>query len=1245
MALTLVNQYPSSTMANGYAFAGPQSLALGNATGNLLIAFAAWDVTTASGATAPVPASSIADSSGNWWRLIGDSGNGDASCRVVVWVCANAMNVPATTGWWSFALQGYATSAVWGVTEFSGLPSGYAPLVDFSVPTTGTGASMTLSAQASQSDYCFAIGAAGSTITQINPSGAWSTAMTGVAGSGNPDPVQAGCVYQTAGAGTVSATWSWVSTVPFAGVLIGLSAASAPPVIANPDYPVVKVEAAFGSAAGDPTHGTLDMAWTDITQRAMTKDGTAGITVSRGRQYELGQPEAGTLAIALNNIDGAFNPLNTGSPYYSLALNQNMSFESGITPWSANPLTGALSAQQSSAFAFSGTYSMLVTPTNTGFSAVASEPVIPVNQNNPQTASAWFYSPGGWPAGGKIQVTWLTAGHVTISTVSSSVVALPAGAWTQVSATFNPPVGTAYAQLTLSLAGSPTSANVYYVDEAALTLGVVSVATHLVRLSTPVRVSAFWQGRRYPVGMGYVERWPQDWPDLTQWGFSNLIATDQVGVASATNLPSAVQGEILADNPYICFPFDEQYSTSTNTLNGVVLTAASANGLLAVNSSRTVQKTAVYKDGEVPVSTGQSLTFLGDAGTGMGCTAYSAISITGNRGPGALYGYDLGMPAVSTLGEDATIEVWSTVPSVANGPSQYNFTLLQAVSQPAISKPKALLNISPGTTAVLGWQLPATTGAPVWFAGMAENVALTTAGTMSFGALYRLSLTFSNGNLLFYVNTTSVNVGAFTNRYPLTGLEFGNFHFPFDYTPPVSPSWNFSMAYASVYPYAVPAWRQTAHYTAGSTGFSGDTIMQRFGRYVAWGYAAVLPAGPGAVPDAFKLGPAYSTAQSPLASALNADALSSNAVWYATGNGNLVVASRPSIYNQPVSVTFGDNPVGPLNANPFFRQQVAGWASSAGATVTAVTSPVLGESAYALALTPDGVTASPRAYALSASSGGVSNQIAAVPGTMYSFSLYCACPATWASGVIAAVDWYTAGNAFISTSASGVTPVNGQWQSVVAVGTAPSTAAYGIWYLQGSGTPPSSTVFYIAHAVVSMTDDSVPFLPLTGFDYDNTYVSNTTQATLRQGPSTLIAPIEKNFTSIIKYGSRGPLSQDVNGTSFQDAFDRADWSLSKYAEPSMRARTLQVNCAANPLVFTTVLSSDLQSIGQVMRAPIGGAPWNTYNLTVITEKVEHSIGPSMWTTSYQLSPYVPENAVLQTDTAGSSVLGSNSLAW
>jgi len=789
---------------------------------------------------------------------------------------------------------------------------------------------VTMSAVTGSADWCFAVAAVGNASASAASSpGGWTTLAAGAqAASVSADAVagiSAVCAWTTAGsAGTsLSPSWAFTAAGQRAGVLMGISQASNAPSSANASFPVVKVEAAFGALPGDPSQAVADAAWTDLTSRAIAKDGVAGITASRGRQYELADPEAGVLSVLLNNVDGALNPANAASPY----------------------------------------------------------------------------------------------------------------------------------------------------------------APNVV-LGTPVRVSAYWEGRRYPVGSGYVERWPQDWPDLPQWGFSPMVATDQVGAASSANVPSAVQGEILADGPYLCLPFNDQYTTSTNTVNGVVNTPATAcDGLLAINTSRVNQQAATYIDGTQPVTTGQSLSFMGDSGTGMGVSTYEAVDTSKARGAGAAYGPDYGLPSITST-EGISAEFWFTMPTVANLSGEQLFPLVQLYGPPYIAS-VSTAQLEPGWLMAVGVQLPATSGSPALYVQTAAQASPVILDAITFGALSHVVLTTDPGSpslLNVYLNGVSVSedLEVVNNSGQVTAVTFGMASWSYANAQTL---WNYAVAYGNVYPYTLNELRVNGHYLSGTTGFSGDTIAQRFGRYLAWANVGLSPGGPGNIADAMLLSAAYGTDGSSLASAIGSDTASSGASWHAAAAGNLIILPRPAIYGQPSSVTFGDS------------------------------------------------------------------------------------------------------------------PANGE----------------------------------------------IPYQADAGFDYDNTYLKNVVQATLDQGPNTSIAPVVKSVPSVTEYSARGPLSLTVSGTSAEDAYDAAYWNLNKYAQPQMRVRTVTVDAASYPAAFAAVLQTDLADVATVIRRPVG-AP--AYTLPVITQRAEHAIGPGAWRTTYQLSPYVQESAVLQADTAGSDVLGSSTvLAW
>ena len=87
-----------------------------------------------------------------------------------------------------------------------------------------------------------------------------------------------------------------------------------------------------------------------------------------------------------------------------------------------------------------------------------------------------------------------------------------------------------------------------------------------------------------------------------------------------------------------------------------------------------------------------------------------------------------------------------------------------------------------------------------------------------------------------------------------------------------------------------------------------------------------------------------------------------------------------------------------------------------------------------------------------------------------------------------------------------------------------------------------------------------------------------------------------------------------------------------------------VTASSNPQVaFPAVLSLDIGDVVTVTRRPVGGAPVSE---TGIIERVKHSIGPGKWETTYQLSPYTVEGAVLAVNGTGDTGLAAdNSLGW
>ena len=386
--------------------------------GSFLVAFIGWDTTNTSvSLTEPpdpaphVPAVNVTDSAGNLWQQIGITVSEGYSARCAIWASANAEAV----AWVSVATTGFAASVAWTFAEIAYMPQAIG--IDFS--SGDTTAPLPVSTLSLVGDASVSAGGDIVFTMLAVPQGSTSapSLTSGPSGYTALDPVAAGAStgsgiaiypYWATGipGGELTAAYSVSSAAVLAGAVCGIPAASAPPPQENFNFPLVVVEAAFGAQPGDPT-ASVDylvdnegIFWTDISERILGHRDQMYITCSRGRQYELAQEEAGDFTAYLNNLDGAFTPGNTGSPFYSNALNENMSFEQGTAPWS--PLRNA-QITQSSAFAYTGACSLEVTPDGVTSGPGASSELVNITGtagrvSSQQAASQVFATSGTWTA-------------------------------------------------------------------------------------------------------------------------------------------------------------------------------------------------------------------------------------------------------------------------------------------------------------------------------------------------------------------------------------------------------------------------------------------------------------------------------------------------------------------------------------------------------------------------------------------------------------------------------------------------------------------------------------------------------------------------------------------------------------------------------------------------------------------------------------------------------------------------------
>lgn len=722
-------------------------------TGTMLAAFVGWNAATSTAqSSGKTPAVNVTDSAGNLWRQAGITAV-DPLARCALWVADN----PRQTEWVSVALTGWGYSTAYTIVELDGVPSSLGQIsLDFVSPITSDTPVKTLtipSQTASTSDLVLGVVTTGGPGGPLTVPTGW-TGIQAIGGATSGD-VTTYSMYRQSAAGAVTLAPSWANSVPASGVMAGIKITSAAPSQPNPNFPAIRVEAAFGATPGDWTQSvdyTYDvggLTWTDISQYTTDEEGQSTISVKRGRQYELSQEETGTLEVQLDNHTGIFTYSNTASTFYPNVI------------------------------------------------------------------------PG-----------------------------------------------------------------------------------------TPLRVTAWFNGVQYPVGFGYAEKWPQEWPKMPQWGFSRVTATDAYGPLAACNLFSAVISEIRKDSPYAYFPTTEQYEFTTQSLDPVQA-PLDANGLIAVNYAFGNNRFGAYRDGyDQPVTVGQALNLMGDENTTLGATTYTGQEIADN-GPGMFY-FDNGIPT-NANGKSFAVEFWFAWGNT----SSFACTMLSAWASPSSFFTVATSAAPPSAGGVL------TVGINTPAEGNALEAGFFVNGTEISGGTFNQT---SYAPQHFALNVAGTNVTAYLNgvQQPNTpsvatipmirAFALGPARFSYDVSGMVVYNgYNYTSGHVAWYPHALNPTVISNHYESGATGFVGDPAPGRFAQVLTWGELGLKRGGTawyntyGNYEGTF-MSEAYDYDGSSAADILSQITQSEGGRCYIQANGSIVYAYRWSLYDQPVVAQFGDQP-------------------------------------------------------------------------------------------------------------------------------------------------------------------------------------------------------------------------------------------------------------------------------------------------------------------------------------------------
>lgn len=146
----------------------------------------------------------------------------------------------------------------------------------------------------------------------------------------------------------------------------------------------------------------------------------------------------------------------------------------------------------------------------------------------------------------------------------------------------------------------------------------------------------------------------------------------------------------------------------------------------------------------------------------------------------------------------------------------------------------------------------------------------------------------------------------------------------------------------------------------------------------------------------------------------------------------------------------------PLNGNPTFETDAAGWFGSGGTFARSTAQAVQGVASGLL--TPNGSTATVIAGV------PLANAPAVTVGTQYQWSAWVYSPNGY-SAIELAVSWYNSSNSLFNTTDGGAVAVPaGEWTLLTMTATAPATAVKASPRVYIRNTPPTSAVLYIDNA-------------------------------------------------------------------------------------------------------------------------------------------------------------------------------------
>lgn len=659
------------------------------------------------------------------------------------------------------------------------------------------------------------------------------------------------------------------------------------------NWPLIDYAISWGAGPNDSPVQDL---WCSVTSR--TEGKTA---VRRGKQYELDQVQPGEMTLTLRNLDGAFDPTNTGSPFYPQVKPYRLIRLRAQYPATVNLLT----ADQATAFYASkgaggagSTLPQWVAQYGTGCSVSIGSATginyyaVTVNASAVDqgvrfagfsTAAGLTYTAqcqantGSSGMSVQLVLDWRDCNGNHLSYTTGTAVALPATfALTPVTVTGTAPANACGAYLILQ----NTVANA----------GSTSYAAEKFQIEQNSTASAYAQpGTWYSLFTGYVERWPQTWTSGGNYGVVNLNCVDRFAFFANFPLSYAAYTELAALLPSWFYPLDEPSgATKFHDETGNVPPASLTIGL---GNTASVGAQLTSTGGYTPIGIPGPVVTLNTTTTGDVVTDEIVLPNGGPPHTAAwtrVYAFNVGTAPFTIepyiwLGSSISNQ-WQ---AVQNGPVYLMYVDTAGALHFGIIQPAGTVAMNSGAVGNVGdggWHLAAVT-----MSSDGKTIDLYLDGALAYGVTIasdaRINCTTGCDVLGGITGTEGpVESFAFVAELPFaaTGTQMSNLYQAFRYAWGTNPT------------HAATSGSRYARVLGWLQGISGSAISQRVdtGATVSYGPAVDLQGGSS---------PTYAL------DALQNVVTSEAGQHFVAADGTVVFQARTERYNPTPSVTFGEH--------------------------------------------------------------------------------------------------------------------------------------------------------------------------------------------------------------------------------------------------------------------------------------------------------------------------------------------------